>query len=210
MDQYSSFLLSILYLLLFQSYIVHVSRYVESSLLFFIILTSNFKSQGKFRTIDDIFGSEQDMQHQKLLDLANFEAQLAHICDTRGKWLDWIQFTETDVKSRRHPRVASISPWRRQSIGVAREKDGTPTACNPIPCDWRYKRRSETRYIFSWDLIPTFDIPDVYLIALFLDVYRQEAVYLLAKYISESQLKALLQHLGYKRKNNCHVLLFVI
>ena len=47
----------------------------------------------------------------------------------------------------------------------------------------------------------------VYLYALFLDVYRQEAVYLLTKYIPESQFKALLRHLGYERENKCHGLL---
>lgn len=83
---------------------------------------------------------------------------------------------------------------------MAREKDGTPTACNPIPYNRRHQRRSKTRYVRPWGLV---DLPDnLICFALFLDVYRQEAVYLLAKYVSESQLKTLLQHLGYREESN--------
>ncbi|CDS13117.1 hypothetical protein LRAMOSA05300 [Lichtheimia ramosa] len=114
------------------------------------------QSQGKFRTIDDIFGSEQDMQHQKLLDLANFEAQLAHICDTRDVTPELRAYRLDDDK---------VLVWL-----VKKMERLLPAIPSLVTDDIKEDQKQ--------------------------DVYRQEAVYLLAKYISESQLKALLQHLG--------------
>ncbi|KAI7876064.1 hypothetical protein K492DRAFT_210589 [Lichtheimia hyalospora FSU 10163] len=114
------------------------------------------QSEGKFRTIDDIFGCEQDMQHQKLLQLANFEVQLAHVCDTRDVTSDLRAYRLNDDK---------VLVWLTKKMERL-----LPTTPFLVTDDIKEDQKQ--------------------------DVYRQEAVYLLAKYIPESQIKALLQHLG--------------
>ncbi|CDH60115.1 hypothetical protein RO3G_02482 [Lichtheimia corymbifera JMRC:FSU:9682] len=113
-------------------------------------------SEGKFRTIDDMFGCEQDMQHQKLLDLAGFEAQLAHICDIRDVSPELRAYRVNDDK---------VLVWLMKKMERL-----LPAIPSLITDDIKEDQKQ--------------------------DVYRQEAVYLLAKYIPESQLKTLLQHLG--------------
>ncbi|KAI9276975.1 ribonuclease H2, subunit B [Phascolomyces articulosus] len=134
-----------------------------------ILENARKESDDKFRILDDIFSFNQDENNLAyLLRLKGFQEQLTHLCDTQEVAQDMHVYRLNDQKA---------LTWLQKKVDQLVPKFDTISLLKSSITEDLEKATTEEEKQ---------------------DVYRQEATYLLSKYLNESWFTALLKHLGLK------------